>query len=61
MNKGKKTGVFYVKEPAGVVVMLDGKEVTRYRNVNELVETHQKGLDALEREMNALIASEYKS
>ncbi|MFT6431983.1 MAG: hypothetical protein ACJAVI_000018 [Candidatus Azotimanducaceae bacterium] len=60
MVSKKKTGIFYVKDPEGVVVMWDGKEVSRYLSVNELVETHLKGLSALEREMNEAIEAQYR-
>ena len=60
MVSKKKTGIFYVKDPEGVVVMWDGKEVARYLSVNELVETHLKGLSALEREMNEAIEAQYR-
>ncbi len=60
MNSGKKTGIFYSKDPKGVVVMCEGKEISRYRSVDELVETHVKGLEALQRELDATIESQYK-
>ena len=55
-----KTGIFYVKDPAGVLVMWQGKEVSRYRDVKAFVEIHMKGMEALEREVNALVEAEYK-
>ncbi len=61
MVSEKKTGVFYAKDPQAVVVMSDGKEVARYRSVSELVETHLKGLAALERALDETIESQYKS
>ena len=61
MASEKKTGIFYAKDPKAVVVMHEGKEVFRYRSVDELVEIHMKGLAALERELDATIESQYKS
>lgn len=55
-----KSGIFYVKEPPGVVVMQDGETLHRYRNVAELVEAHCKGVAALEREMEAELARHYR-
>jgi HEPN domain-containing protein len=39
-----KTRIFYRAEPEAVVVEKDGKEVAAYRNADELVEVHIKGL-----------------
>lgn len=55
-----KTGIFYVKDPAGVVVMKDGEEIYRYKTVQELVEAHAKGMVALEREMESEIEKVYR-
>lgn len=55
-----KTGIFYVKDPAGVVVMQNGKVMQRYKNVNELVEAHIKGIAALERQMEEELARHYR-
>lgn len=54
------TGIFYVKDPPGVVVMLRGKVMQRYKNVQELVEAHVKGVAALERQMEEELARHYK-
>ena len=59
-SKKARTGIFYVKEPPGVVVMQRGKVMHRYKNVQELVEAHIKGIDALERQMEAELARHYK-
>ncbi|XOV87561.1 MAG: hypothetical protein ACFHX7_21840 [Pseudomonadota bacterium] len=56
----KKTGIFYVREPAGIVVMQRGKVVHHYKNVGELVEAHVKGVAALEREMEDTLARHYR-
>lgn len=58
-EKGK-TGIFYVKDPPGVVVMLRGEVMHRYKNVQELVEAHVKGVAALERQMEEELAKHYK-
>ena len=42
-----KTGIFYVKDPAGVVVMKSGKEIARYDTVQALVAAHEEGLQAI--------------
>lgn len=59
-HKKGRTGIFYTKDPAGVVVMQDGKEVCRYKSVQELVDAHVKGMVALEKEMEAVLARAYK-
>lgn len=56
----KRTGIFYVQDPPGVVVMQRGEVVHRYRNVGELVEAHVKGVAALEREMETELQKHYK-
>ncbi|MEX0942291.1 MAG: hypothetical protein WD002_07070 [Pseudomonadales bacterium] len=58
--KKGKTGIFYTKEPAGVVVMQHGIEVYRYKSVQELVDAHVKGMVALEKEMESVLAKAYK-
>jgi len=58
-DKGK-TGIFYVKDPAGVVVMQNGEALYRYKSVQELVEAHVKGILALEREMEKELAKHYR-
>jgi hypothetical protein len=55
-----KTGIFYVREPAGVVVQWQGEVVERYATVAELVETHIKGIAALERELARLLEDQYR-
>jgi hypothetical protein len=44
---GGKTGIFYVKDPAGVVVMKSGKEIARYDTVQAFVASHEEGLQAI--------------
>ena len=36
----KKTGIFYRKDPAGVVVMLEGEAVFEYKTVEDFIRTH---------------------
>ena len=43
-----KSGIFYSKNPSGVVGMFRGKEVFRYKTVEELIEVHIKAMNALE-------------
>ncbi|MDZ7684971.1 MAG: hypothetical protein U5O39_08130 [Gammaproteobacteria bacterium] len=57
----RKTGIFYVKDPTGIVVMLDGEvTVWRYKSKREFVEAHVKGMAALEREMAEMLERHYK-
>lgn len=56
----RKTGIFYVKDPAGIVVMLDGEVTHRYKSKREFIEAHVKGMTALEREMADLLERHYK-
>ncbi|MFT4798908.1 MAG: hypothetical protein ACJAYE_002660 [Candidatus Azotimanducaceae bacterium] len=58
----KKTGIFYVKDPAGVVVMDKGVEIARYESVNAFVSKHKEGLFAigrLEENLNQVLESQY--
>ena len=59
-DEDRKTGIFYSKDPAGIVVMLDGKVTHRYKTKRELVEAHVKGVAALEREREDVLESHYK-
>jgi len=56
----KRSGIFYVKEPAGVVVIWRGEVVDRYASVEALVESHLKGQQALEREMERVLQTQYR-
>lgn len=56
----KKTGIFHSKMPPGVVVMWRGETVQRYRTVEELVETHVKGVAALEEQMERVLEAQYR-
>ena len=44
------TRIFYRDSPEEVVVTLDGKEVATYRSREELVETHIKGMLAIDQQ-----------
>ncbi len=63
MSEQKKTGIFYVKGPPGVAVMWQGREMYRYRSVEELVQAHVKAVRALEavqgEKIENLIAGQY--
>ncbi|MDA9064780.1 hypothetical protein N8290_04210 [Pseudomonadales bacterium] len=56
----KKTGIFYTKAPPGVVVMWRDEVMQRYASVDELVETHVKGIAALELEMERVLEAQYR-
>ena len=56
----KKTGIFYTKAPPGVVVMWRDEVMQCYASVGELVETHVKGIAALEREMERVLEAQYR-
>ncbi len=58
-EKGK-TGIFYTRDPAGVLVMFRGQKVFRYRSVAEFVEAHIKGMRALEEKQENELADQYK-
>lgn len=55
-----RTGIFYSKNPDGVVVMFQGKEVFRYKSVDEFIEVHIKAVRALEEKQEEELASHYK-
>jgi len=58
----KKTGIFYVKDPSGVVVMDKGVEIARYDSIDAFVNKHKEGLFAigrLEENLNRLLESQY--
>ncbi len=59
-KKKVKTGIFYSKNPVGVVVMFRGKEVFRYKSVDEFIEVHIKAVQALEEKQEEELASHYK-
>ena len=41
----KKTGIFYRKDPAGVVVMLEGETVFEYKTVDDFIRTHVRAVN----------------
>lgn len=62
MSSDKKTGIFYVKNPSGVVIMDKGVEIARYESVDAFVNKHKEGLYAigrLEENMNKILESQY--
>ena len=62
MTSKPKTGIFYVKNPAGVVIMDKGVEIARYETVEAFVNKHKEGLYAigrLEENMNKILESQY--
>ena len=59
----KRTGIFYVKNPNGVVVKHEGVEIARYGSVSEFVVAHGDGIRAmakLEEHIHQTIAEQYK-
>ncbi|MBV1879600.1 MAG: hypothetical protein KUG79_18300 [Pseudomonadales bacterium] len=60
--KNKRSGIFYVKNPTGVVVLNKGIEIARYDSVESFVEEHQAGLLAIQDRQDKLeqaIAAQY--
>ena len=55
----RRTGIFYTKEPTGVVVYRDGTRLFRYDTIDELIEAHVAGMEAIEREREKIIAAQY--
>jgi hypothetical protein len=43
-----KTRVYYKKDPPAVIIQKDGKDRVSYKTVDDLVETHIKGLLAVQ-------------
>jgi hypothetical protein len=56
----KRSDIFYVNEPAGVMMMWRGEVVERYASVEALVEGHLKGQQALVREMGRVVQAQYR-
>ena len=54
-----KSGIFYSKNPSGVVGMFRGKEVFRYKTVEELIEVHIKAMNALEEKQESELEKNY--
>lgn len=55
-----KSGIFYTKDPAGLVVMFRGKQVFRYKSIEEFIEAHIKGAKALEEKQEAELRRYYQ-
>ena len=55
-----KSGVFYTKDPAGLVVMFRGKQVFRYKSIEEFIEAHIKGAKSLEEKQESALRKYYK-
>lgn len=50
-----RSRLYYRKNPESVVIEKDGKVVTSYRNAEELVETHMKGMLAKDQQASKKI------
>ncbi|HIG44445.1 MAG: hypothetical protein ABGY96_30075 [bacterium] len=58
-----KTGIFYTKNPSGVVVMQNDIEIARYCSVQDFVLAHKEGIEAVNRldeSLHKAIESQYK-
>ena len=54
------TGIFRLKNHAGVVVKWKGKEIGRYDSIEAFVDSHLEGVEALELKLEGLLAEAYK-
>ena len=54
-----KSGIFYSKNTSCVVGMFRGKEVFRYKTVEELIEVHIKAMNALEEKQESELEKNY--
>jgi len=57
----QRTGVFFSKARQDYVVLWEGREVCRYESIDDFVEAHQKGLQALEENQADLLSEYYRS
>ncbi len=60
----RQTGIFYTKDPSkgnGVVVIREGNQLYRYDTIDELIDVHVAGAEAIEREREKIIAAQYLS
>ncbi len=60
----RQTGIFYTKDPSkgnGVVVIREGNQLYRYDTIDELIDAHVAGAEAIEREREKIIAAQYLS
>ena len=55
-----RSGIFYRKDPVAVVVMFRGKEVFRYKSVEEFIEVHIKAMKALEQKQEDELERQYE-
>ncbi len=62
----KKTGIFYRKNPAAVVVMHNGEELYQYPSVEAFVDAHVEAIEGIKRReakeedrMERLFAAQY--
>ena len=55
-----RSGIFYRKDPPAVVVMFRGKEVFRYKSVEEFIEVHIKAMKALEQKQEDELERQYE-
>ena len=59
-----RTGIFHTKDPSkgkGVVVVREGNQLYRYDTIDELIDAHVAGAEAIEREREKIIAAQYSS
>ncbi|MBT4160556.1 MAG: hypothetical protein HOC70_02510 [Gammaproteobacteria bacterium] len=61
MVDSKRTGVFYSKSGDDYVVLWQGREIYRYQTMQEFVNAHKAGLDALEDNQADLLENYYRS
>ena len=56
-----KTGIFLHREDADFVVLWQGREICRYATVEEFIDAHIAGLQALDTSQADLLESYYKT
>ena len=56
-----KTGLFQHKPSGEFVVLWQGREICRYKSVQEFIESHKAGLQALDETQADLLESYYRS
>ena len=55
-----RTGIFHSKNPLAIVVVWRGQEICRYGSMEEFVDSHIEGVEALEKKQEDLLADEYR-
>ena len=55
-----RTGIFHSKNPLAIVVMWRGQEICRYDSMEEFVDSHLEGVEALEKKQEDLLTDEYR-